>query len=183
MAASPSSPLTAPPEPVTPPSPWTITDGAISGTLPAAEAFAVHYPGYPSSPARAARTLGGLPGLAKALLPEILIHLQFQPCSAPDQSVLMFVRAAPPLPLRSGVPIPAPASSSASAPRTPTAIQPLASPAPPLAFCCASPSAKELRHLVPMWSLVSGLLTTSKVSAPERKAFGEMPRLQSLWIG
>ncbi|XP_008661367.1 uncharacterized isoform X3 [Zea mays] len=81
MAASPSSPLTAPPEPVTPPSPWTITDGAISGTLPAAEAFAVHYPGYPSSPARAARTLGGLPGLAKVRSsdPGARLELRFRP--------------------------------------------------------------------------------------------------------
>ncbi|CAD6218766.1 unnamed protein product [Miscanthus lutarioriparius] len=66
MASSHSPhPPTVPPEPVTPPSPWTITDGAISGMLPAAEAFAVHYPGYPSSPADAARILGDLPGIAK----------------------------------------------------------------------------------------------------------------------
>lgn len=43
----------------------TITDGTVSGTLPVAEAFAVHYPGYPSSPARAAHTLGGLAAIAK----------------------------------------------------------------------------------------------------------------------
>ena len=85
MASSPSFPTTAPPEPVTPPSPWTITDGAISGMLPAAEAFAVHYPGYPSSPARAARTLGGLPGIAKALVPEILTLLQFQLAVRPSE--------------------------------------------------------------------------------------------------
>ena len=85
MASSPSSPTTAPPEPVIPPSPWTITDGTISGTLPAAEAFAVHYPGYPSSPARAARTLGGLPGIAKALVPEILTLLQFQLAVRPSE--------------------------------------------------------------------------------------------------
>ncbi|XP_066348503.1 uncharacterized protein [Miscanthus floridulus] len=81
MASSPSSPTTAPPEPVIPPSPWTITDGAISGTLPAAEAFAVHYPGYPSSPARAARTLGGLPGIAKVRSsdPGARLELRFRP--------------------------------------------------------------------------------------------------------
>ncbi|XP_051216577.1 transcription factor tau subunit sfc1 [Lolium perenne] len=43
----------------------TIKDGTVSGTLPEAEAFAVHYPGYPSSPARAAHTLGGLPAITK----------------------------------------------------------------------------------------------------------------------
>ncbi|KAM0911799.1 hypothetical protein ACQ4PT_013224 [Festuca glaucescens] len=43
----------------------TIKDGTVNGTLPEAEAFAVHYPGYPSSPARAAHTLGGLPAITK----------------------------------------------------------------------------------------------------------------------
>uniref|UniRef100_A0ACD5UQC3 Uncharacterized protein n=2 Tax=Avena sativa TaxID=4498 RepID=A0ACD5UQC3_AVESA len=43
----------------------TITDGAVYGTLPGAEAFAVHYPGYPSSPARAVHTLGGHSAIAK----------------------------------------------------------------------------------------------------------------------
>jgi general transcription factor 3C polypeptide 5 (transcription factor C subunit 1) len=98
MATPPSSPTPAPPEPATePPSPSTITDGAASDTLPAAEAFAVHYPGYPSSPARAARTLGGLPAIAKVLL-------AYNP-NAPSCSdfaarrielKLMFGRAAPP---------------------------------------------------------------------------------------
>uniref|UniRef100_A0A452ZT21 Transcription factor IIIC subunit Tfc1/Sfc1 triple barrel domain-containing protein n=1 Tax=Aegilops tauschii subsp. strangulata TaxID=200361 RepID=A0A452ZT21_AEGTS len=57
-----------------PESPSTITDGAVSGTLPRTEAFAVHYPGYPSSPARATHTLGGLPAIAKSRL-----ELRFRP--------------------------------------------------------------------------------------------------------
>ncbi|KAG2642768.1 transcription factor tau subunit sfc1-like isoform X3 [Panicum virgatum] len=82
MATPPSSPTPAPPEPATePPSPSTITDGAASDTLPAAEAFAVHYPGYPSSPARAARTLGGLPTIAKVRSsdPSARLELRFRP--------------------------------------------------------------------------------------------------------
>ncbi|PVH34993.1 hypothetical protein PAHAL_7G082600 [Panicum hallii] len=84
MATPPSSPAPAPSEPATEsPSPYpsTITDGAASGTLPAAEAFAVHYPGYPSSPARAARTLGGLPAIAKVRSsdPGARLELRFRP--------------------------------------------------------------------------------------------------------
>ncbi|XP_039794801.1 transcription factor tau subunit sfc1-like isoform X4 [Panicum virgatum] len=82
MATPPSSPTPAPPEPATePPSPSTLADGAASGTLPAAEAFAVHYPGYPSSPARAARTLGGLPAIAKVRSsdPSARLELRFRP--------------------------------------------------------------------------------------------------------
>ncbi|KAG8045122.1 hypothetical protein GUJ93_ZPchr0008g12762 [Zizania palustris] len=85
MASSPSSPNPAapppPPPPPLPPSPSTITEGAVSGTLPAAEAFAVHYPGYPSSPARAAETLGGLPAIAKVWGsdPGPRLELRFRP--------------------------------------------------------------------------------------------------------
>ncbi|WVZ78432.1 hypothetical protein U9M48_026141 [Paspalum notatum var. saurae] len=84
MASPPSSPMAVPPEPLTSPSapsPSRITDGAISGRLPAAEAFAVHYPGYPSSPARAARTLGGLPTIAKVRSSDLSarLELRFRP--------------------------------------------------------------------------------------------------------
>ncbi|KAJ1260819.1 hypothetical protein BS78_10G261500 [Paspalum vaginatum] len=84
MASPPSCPTAVPPEPVTfpsAPSPSHITDGAISGRLPAAEAFAVHYPGYPSSPARAARTLGGLPAIAKVRSSDLSarLELRFRP--------------------------------------------------------------------------------------------------------
>ncbi|KAM7520307.1 hypothetical protein LguiB_019269 [Lonicera macranthoides] len=43
-----------------------IKDGTISGVLPSTKAFLVHYPGYPSSIARAVETLGGSEGIAKA---------------------------------------------------------------------------------------------------------------------
>lgn len=43
-----------------------IKDGSISGFLPSTKAFAVHYPGYPSSIARALETLGGTEGIIKA---------------------------------------------------------------------------------------------------------------------
>ncbi|CAL5028421.1 unnamed protein product [Urochloa decumbens] len=83
MATPSSSPTPAPPEQAAEPpsSPSTITDGAVSGTLPATEAFAVHYPGYPSSPARAARTLGGLPAIAKVRSsgPGACLELRFRP--------------------------------------------------------------------------------------------------------
>uniref|UniRef100_A0A452ZT17 Transcription factor IIIC subunit Tfc1/Sfc1 triple barrel domain-containing protein n=1 Tax=Aegilops tauschii subsp. strangulata TaxID=200361 RepID=A0A452ZT17_AEGTS len=64
-----------------PESPSTITDGAVSGTLPRTEAFAVHYPGYPSSPARATHTLGGLPAIAKVRSsdPGSRLELRFRP--------------------------------------------------------------------------------------------------------
>lgn len=45
-----------------------IRDGAVSGVLPETAVFAVHYPGYPSSTARAIETLGGLPEIAKVLV-------------------------------------------------------------------------------------------------------------------
>ncbi|KAF8683599.1 hypothetical protein HU200_044519 [Digitaria exilis] len=83
MATPPCTPTPAPAELATesPTSPSTITDGTVSGTLPAAEAFAVHYPGYPSSPARAARTLGGLPAISKARSsePGARLELRFRP--------------------------------------------------------------------------------------------------------
>lgn len=43
-----------------------IENGTVSGVLPTVEAFAVHYPGYPSSTARAVETLGGTEGILKA---------------------------------------------------------------------------------------------------------------------
>ncbi|XP_068653287.1 uncharacterized protein [Aristolochia californica] len=43
-----------------------IKDGAVSGLLPEVTAFAVHYPGYPSSTSRALETLGGIDDIAQA---------------------------------------------------------------------------------------------------------------------
>ncbi|XWS38020.1 hypothetical protein CRYUN_Cryun19dG0094700 [Craigia yunnanensis] len=43
-----------------------IKDGRVSGTLPNDESFAVHYPGYPKTTARAIQTLGGIQGILKA---------------------------------------------------------------------------------------------------------------------
>uniref|UniRef100_A0A1J3JL82 General transcription factor 3C polypeptide 5 n=1 Tax=Noccaea caerulescens TaxID=107243 RepID=A0A1J3JL82_NOCCA len=43
-----------------------IEKGTISGTLPSKEAFAVHFPGYPSSISRAIETLGGIQGITEA---------------------------------------------------------------------------------------------------------------------
>ncbi|KAK2993664.1 hypothetical protein RJ640_009479, partial [Escallonia rubra] len=43
-----------------------VKEGSISGFLPSSKAFAVHYPGYPSSTARALETLGGTEGIVKA---------------------------------------------------------------------------------------------------------------------
>lgn len=42
-----------------------VVGGTISGKLPEQVAFAVNYPGYPSSVSRAIETLGGEEGLAK----------------------------------------------------------------------------------------------------------------------
>ena len=42
-----------------------IKDGKVSGFLPSTGAFAVHYPGYPSSFSRAVETLGGTEGIQK----------------------------------------------------------------------------------------------------------------------
>ncbi|MCI48756.1 general transcription factor 3C polypeptide 5-like [Trifolium medium] len=44
-----------------------IKDGTISGVLPEPQGFLVHYPGYPSSSARAVDTLGGTQGILKVL--------------------------------------------------------------------------------------------------------------------
>uniref|UniRef100_A0A0D3EPP6 Transcription factor IIIC subunit 5 HTH domain-containing protein n=1 Tax=Oryza barthii TaxID=65489 RepID=A0A0D3EPP6_9ORYZ len=83
MASPPSSPSPSPDAEAPPPptSPSTITDGAVSGAIPSAEAFTVHYPGYPSSPARAAQTLGGLPAIAKVRGsdPGARLELRFRP--------------------------------------------------------------------------------------------------------
>ncbi|KAF0920034.1 hypothetical protein E2562_032608, partial [Oryza meyeriana var. granulata] len=81
MASPPSSPSPNAKAPPPPPSPSVITDGAVSGTIPGAEAFAVHYPGYPSSPARSAQTLGGLPAIAKVRGsgPGARLELRFRP--------------------------------------------------------------------------------------------------------
>ncbi|XP_021626776.1 general transcription factor 3C polypeptide 5 isoform X4 [Manihot esculenta] len=43
-----------------------IKDGKVSGIIPGNEAFAVHYPGYPSSMSRAIQTLGGTQAILKA---------------------------------------------------------------------------------------------------------------------
>ncbi|KAG1364469.1 general transcription factor 3C polypeptide 5 [Cocos nucifera] len=57
-----------------------VKDGAVSGVLPAAEAFAIHYPGYPSSTERAIETLGGLPEVAKVRSSETgAMELRFRP--------------------------------------------------------------------------------------------------------
>lgn len=46
-----------------------IEDGSISGVLPSSsDAFAVHYPGYPSSTERAIQTLGGMQQILKVSL-------------------------------------------------------------------------------------------------------------------
>lgn len=46
-----------------------IEDGTISGNLPSSrKAFAVHYPGYPSSIERAVETLGGAEGILKVCI-------------------------------------------------------------------------------------------------------------------
>ncbi|OMO87902.1 Transcription factor IIIC, subunit 5 [Corchorus capsularis] len=42
-----------------------IKEGRVSGTLPDEESFAVHFPGYPKTTARAIETLGGTEGILK----------------------------------------------------------------------------------------------------------------------
>ncbi|CAM6083628.1 unnamed protein product [Calypogeia fissa] len=57
-----------------------IVEGRITGTLPDRVAFAVDYPGYPSSVERAIQTLGGEEGLAKVRTSESnFIELKFRP--------------------------------------------------------------------------------------------------------
>ncbi|XP_059655651.1 uncharacterized protein LOC132302730 isoform X2 [Cornus florida] len=57
-----------------------LKDGSISGVLPSTEAFAIHYPGYPSSTARAVETLGGTEGILKARsLQSNKLELYFRP--------------------------------------------------------------------------------------------------------
>ncbi|KAG6732938.1 hypothetical protein I3843_01G194500 [Carya illinoinensis] len=57
-----------------------IQNGATSGVLPSSEAFAVHYPGYPSSTARAVKTLGGTEGILKARSSQSnKLELRFRP--------------------------------------------------------------------------------------------------------
>ncbi|EOY23640.1 Transcription factor IIIC, subunit 5, putative isoform 2 [Theobroma cacao] len=43
-----------------------IKEGRVSGTLPNDESFAVHFPGYPKTTARAIETLGGTEGILRA---------------------------------------------------------------------------------------------------------------------
>ncbi|KAL2652989.1 hypothetical protein R1flu_021117 [Riccia fluitans] len=57
-----------------------IVDGKVSGKLPEQTAFAVNYPGYPSSELSAAETLGGEEGLLKARSsPANFLELKFRP--------------------------------------------------------------------------------------------------------
>ncbi|KAL3533545.1 hypothetical protein ACH5RR_007066 [Cinchona calisaya] len=56
-----------------------IKRGTISGNLPTTEAFAVHYPAYPSSLDRAVETLGGTGAIAKARSSESKLELHFRP--------------------------------------------------------------------------------------------------------
>ncbi|KAF7132871.1 hypothetical protein RHSIM_Rhsim09G0003800 [Rhododendron simsii] len=57
-----------------------IKEGTISGNFPRTEAFAVHYPGYPSSTTRAIETLGGSEGILKArCLQSNKLELHFRP--------------------------------------------------------------------------------------------------------
>lgn len=57
-----------------------IVEGTITGTLPDRVAFAVDYPGYPSSVERAVQTLGGEEGLAKVRASESnFLELKFRP--------------------------------------------------------------------------------------------------------
>ncbi|XP_024024632.1 general transcription factor 3C polypeptide 5 isoform X2 [Morus notabilis] len=55
-------------------------DGRVSGFVPSKEAFAVNYPGYPSSISRAVETLGGLEAIHKARsLQSNRLELHFRP--------------------------------------------------------------------------------------------------------
>ncbi|CAM8901558.1 unnamed protein product [Rhodiola kirilowii] len=55
-----------------------VKDGTVSGLLPTSEAFAVHYPGYPSTTSRAYETLGGIEGIVNARSSQTL-ELRFRP--------------------------------------------------------------------------------------------------------
>ena len=54
-----------------------IEDGSVSGFLPSNGAFAVHYPAYPSSMARAIETLGGTQAIRKVRSLSLSIYLFF----------------------------------------------------------------------------------------------------------
>uniref|UniRef100_A0A2P2LEA2 General transcription factor 3C polypeptide 5-like n=1 Tax=Rhizophora mucronata TaxID=61149 RepID=A0A2P2LEA2_RHIMU len=57
-----------------------IKEGEVSGFIPSFEGFAVHYPGYPSSMARAIETLGGEQAIAKARSSQLnKLELRFRP--------------------------------------------------------------------------------------------------------
>ncbi|XVE64452.1 hypothetical protein DITRI_Ditri07aG0101700 [Diplodiscus trichospermus] len=57
-----------------------IKEGIVSGTLPNDESFAVHYPGYPKTTARAIQTLGGIEGILKARSSQSnKLELRFRP--------------------------------------------------------------------------------------------------------
>ncbi|KAL2227983.1 UNVERIFIED_CONTAM: General transcription factor 3C polypeptide 5 [Sesamum indicum] len=58
-----------------------IEEGSISGVLPScSKAFAVHYPGYPSSTERAIETLGGSQGILKVRTDKLnKLELHFRP--------------------------------------------------------------------------------------------------------
>ena len=57
-----------------------IENGTVSGELPSNEAFAVHYPGYPSSTSRAVDSLGGPQAILKARTsPSNKLELRFRP--------------------------------------------------------------------------------------------------------
>ncbi|XVF10125.1 hypothetical protein REPUB_Repub07fG0156000 [Reevesia pubescens] len=57
-----------------------MKEGRISGTLPNDESFAVHYPGYPKTTARAIQTLGGTQAILKARTSQSnKLELHFRP--------------------------------------------------------------------------------------------------------
>lgn len=57
-----------------------IVEGKITGTIPDRVAFAIDYPGYPSSLERAIETLGGEEGLGKVRTSESnFLELKFRP--------------------------------------------------------------------------------------------------------
>ncbi|XP_027360162.1 general transcription factor 3C polypeptide 5-like isoform X2 [Abrus precatorius] len=57
-----------------------IKDGTISGVIPEAEGFLVHYPAYPSSISRAIHTLGGIQSILKTRTSQAnKLELRFRP--------------------------------------------------------------------------------------------------------